>query len=171
MYRIRNSYTRISSSTPIGSNICQFVPRGRWPRKYPKILRSTQDSPYRGFKLDKMFPEFSLRSDRLHSVWEINAMKFPPRAMHEFLNGRLGHFMHPWEFLVTLSSFKALCCFCVQLRIVFFLVAQYGNWVLVPLNPGNGNWAIANFPIWILVLRSHLSPENPSLMHEPEFRL
>ena len=99
MYRIRTSYTRISSSTPIGSNICRFVPRGRWPLKYPKTLGSTQDTPYRSFKLDKVFPDcFTLRSDRLHSVWEINAMKFPPRAMHEFLNGRLGHSGIPGNF-------------------------------------------------------------------------
>ena len=86
--------------------------------------------------MDKCFPIFStLTSDRRHSVWELIAMRIPPRAMHEMSNGWLAIFMHHGEFLFTLSSFRGLCCFSVQWQKHFFWVAQHGNWVLDPTNP------------------------------------
>ena len=71
-------------------------------------------------------------------------MKFPPRAMHETLNGRLAIFMHPGEFSFMLSSFLALCCFSVQVQKHFFWVAQRGNWVLDPTNP---EWQLDSRPV------------------------
>ena len=46
---------------------------------------------------------------------------------------------------------------------------DYGNWAIVNLGIDYGNWAIVKF--WFPTLRSHLSPEKPISMHEPEFRL
>ena len=92
-----------------------------------------------------MFPIFfTLTSDRRHSVWELNAIRFPPRAMHEMLNGWLAIFMHHGEILFMLPSFCALCCFSVFAQKHFFWVAQRGNWVLDPTNP---EWQLDSRPV------------------------